>query len=66
MTKEEAKKRAEWILDEVGKINPYRRQRANDPRLYYIYQMGYLASFLGSLMEQDSHVKSLFKQQLND
>lgn len=53
---------AEWILQEVGKINPYNRQGTNSSNEYYIYTSGYLAAYLGSLLAEDVMLRSQFER----
>jgi hypothetical protein len=49
---------AYWILDQVGTVNPYNRQGENSKSEYYIYEQGFLAAYLASLMLEDPwHVK---------
>jgi hypothetical protein len=54
------KERVDWILDIMGQVNPYKRQEANRKGEYYIYNMGYLASFLASKMEEDPFIAREF------
>lgn len=49
------------ILDQIAEINPYNRQGENRKSEYYIYNMGFLASYLGSLMEQDPFIYKQFR-----
>ncbi len=49
------------ILSLAGMTNPYNRSGANSKSEYYIYQMGYLASYLASLCEEDPFVYRKFK-----
>lgn len=64
--KSKQQERTEWILQSVGLRNPYNRSLQNQKNLYYLYQAGYLASFLSSLMERDTGVVELFRGQLDD
>ena len=50
------------ILDRVAEINPYNRQGENSKGQYYIYNMGFLASYLAALMEQDPFIYKRFVQ----
>ena len=47
------KERTDWILDIMGQINPYKRALPSDKSRYLIYNMGYMASFLASKMQED-------------
>lgn len=58
--------RTERILEQLGQINPYNRMHDNRKSEYYIYQMGFLASFLASLMEEDSLVYTRFKHHIEE
>ena len=51
---------AEWILEQVGTVNPYNRQGSNMKSEYYIYEGGYLAAYLGSLMLEDPYIRKRF------
>lgn len=64
--KSKQQERTEWILQSVGLRNPYNRSQQNQKNLYYLYQAGYLASFLSSIMERDTGVVELFRRQLDD
>ena len=55
---------AEWILGEVGTVNPYNRSQSNLRSEYYIYQGGFLAGFLASLMQEDPNLIREFKQHI--
>ena len=48
------------VLDQIAEINPYNKQGENSKSEYYIYNMGFLASYLGSLMEQDPFIYKQF------
>ncbi len=54
------KERTDWILDVLGQVNPYKRQEANRKTELYIYNMGYLASFLASKMQEDPFIAREF------
>lgn len=51
----------EWVLQQVGATNPYNRLHENKKSEYYIYQSGYLAAYLASLMREDPFVYRRFK-----
>ncbi len=55
---------AEWILQEVGKVNPYNRFGENLPREYYLYSAGYLAAYLGSLLAEDLVLRRQFERHI--
>lgn len=50
------------ILELTGRTNPYNRSGLNIKSEFYIYQMGYLASYLASLCEEDPYIYKRFKQ----
>ena len=54
------KERVDWILDVTAQINPYKRQLQNAKSEYYIYNMGYIASFLASKMQEDPFIAREF------
>lgn len=53
--------RVDNILALAGMTNPYNRSGTNSKSEYYIYQMGYLASYLASLCEEDPFIYRKFK-----
>lgn len=53
---------AHWILKEVGKINPYNRTGENLKSEYHIYQAGFLAAYLGSLLAEDLVLRRQFER----
>jgi hypothetical protein len=53
---------AQWIMQEIGQINPYNRQNQNMPKEYYIYTAGYLAAYLGSLLAEDVAMRRQFER----
>ena len=55
---------AKWILEQVGSSNPYGRAFANKKSEYYIYQSGFLASYLASLMQEDPFIAQRFKKHI--
>ena len=57
-----AKQRADWILESVSHINPYRRQALNQKSEYYLWQLGWLAGHLASILEDDPIRAREFKQ----
>lgn len=52
---------ADWILDEIGTVNPYNRAGENLKSEYFIYLSGYLAAYLGSLMQEDPYIRKRFE-----
>ena len=64
MTSKQHREMAQWITDMVGQTNPYGRGQANRKSEYYIYQMGFLASYMASLMEEDPFVARRFAQHI--
>lgn len=56
------KERVDWILNITAQINPYQRQEANRKSEFYIYNMGYLASYLASKMQEDPFIAREFFQ----
>ena len=55
---------ANWVLDQVGSVNPYSRQAANAKSEYYIYEQGFLAAYLASLMLNDPWERKRFEQHI--
>ena len=55
---------AHWILDQVGSVNPYNKQGENSKSEYYIYEGGFLAAYLASLMVEDPFVYRRFEQHI--
>ena len=62
MNRHQQKQMAEWILAEVSKVNPYNRQQQNDPILYNLYNSGFLAAYLASLMQEDPWIRKRFER----
>lgn len=56
--------RTEKLLEDLAQVNPYNRLGENKHNAYYLYQMGFLASFLVTLMEEDSLVAARFRRLL--
>ena len=57
---------AEQILREVASVNPYNNQGTNARSEYNIYQGGFLAGYLASLMEEDPFVYKRFTRHIED
>ena len=57
---------AKWILEQVGSVNPYGRGRENLKNEYNIYQGGFLAAYLASLMLEDPWIARRFKQHIEN
>ena len=53
---------ANWILDQVGSVNPYNRQGENSVNEYNLYQGGFVAAYLASLMIADPWERKRFEQ----
>ena len=53
MATKQQKDMALWILDQIGSVNPYNRQGDNLKSEYYIYESGFVAAYLASLMIDD-------------
>jgi hypothetical protein len=51
----------EYIILLASKRNPYNRQGANTKIEYLTYNMGYMASYLASLCEQDPYILKRYK-----
>lgn len=51
---------AQWVIDQVSSINPYRRQELNEAQEFAIYNTGFLASYLTSLMREDPYIRKRF------
>ena len=66
MTSKEHRDLSEWILQQVGSENPYNRLNENKKNEYYLYQQGYLASYLASLMREDPFIYKRFKQHVEN
>ena len=57
---------ANWVLDQVGSVNPYNRQGENRTQEYNTYQSGFLAAYLASLMMEDPWILKRFEQHINN
>ena len=64
MATKQQKDLALWILEQVGTVNPYNRQGANSKSEYYIYEQGFLAAYLASLMLNDPWERKRFEQHI--
>lgn len=62
MSSKKHKENVDWILAITGTVNPYNRSGQNVKSEFYLYQMGFLASYLASLMEEDPFVARRFKK----
>ena len=60
MTTREQQPTAQWILDQVASVNPYNRQNANSDREFAVYQSGFLAGYMSSLMLEDPFIMKRF------
>ena len=57
---------ANWVLDQVGSVNPYNKQGENAKSQYHIYNMGWLASYLASMMIEDPWEMKRFEQRIKN
>ena len=64
MATKQQKDMANWVLDQVGSVNPYNRQNENLDKEYAIYQSGFLAAYLASLMLTDPWEMKRFEQHI--
>jgi hypothetical protein len=60
----EQQRYAQWVLDQVASVNPYNRQQANSKEQFYIYQSGFLAAYLMSLMREDPYIQRRFSDHI--
>ena len=51
---------AKWVIEEVSSINPHRRQELNRANEFAVYNTGFLASYLASLMREDPYIERRF------
>jgi hypothetical protein len=61
----EQQRYAQWVLDQVASVNPYNRQQANSREQFEIYQSGYLAAYLSSLMREDPFIQRRFSNHIH-
>lgn len=64
MATKQQKDMALWILDQIGSVNPYNRQGENRKSEYYIYESGFVAAYLASLMIDDPWERKRFEQHI--
>ena len=64
MVTKQQEQMADWVLDQVGSVNPYNRQGENAKSEYQIYQGGFVAAYLASLMMEDPWVRKRFEQHI--
>ncbi len=64
MATKQQKDLALWVLEQIGTVNPYNRQGANAKSEYYIYEGGFLAAYLASLMLNDPWERKRFEQHI--
>ncbi len=62
MVTKQQKDMANWVLEQVGSVNPYNRQGVNAKDQYNIYQSGFVAAYLASLMLEDPWMRKRFEQ----
>ena len=60
----EQQRHAQWVLDQVAMVNPYNRQGTNSKEQFYIYQSGFLAAYLMSLMREDPYIQKRFTRHI--
>ncbi len=65
-TKDSIRERATAILDTIAVVNPYNRHAANQINEYWIFQAGFSAAFLASLMEEDPFIARRFRQHVEE
>lgn len=65
-TKQTHRELTEYIILLAGKSNPYNRQGSNAKIEYLTYNMGYMASYLASLCEQDPWLLKRYKRHCED
>jgi LAS superfamily LD-carboxypeptidase LdcB len=65
LSTQQQQREAQWLLEQVAKVNPYNRQQANSKEEFYIYQSGFLASYLVSLMREDHFIQQRFLRHLD-
>jgi len=56
------KLQAQDLLDLVAAENPYNRQNQNRTAEFHVYQAGFLAAYLTSLMQEDPWIFKRFQQ----
>ena len=57
---------ANWVLQQVGTVNPYNRQGENLKSEFYLYQGGFLAAYLASLMREDPFILRRFERHIRE
>lgn len=60
------KQMAEHLLETVASVNPYNKLAANAKQEYNIYQGGFLAGYLASLMTEDPFVYRRFMKHIEE
>jgi hypothetical protein len=66
MASKQQREFAEWLLEQVGSVNPYGRGQANKKMEYNIYQSGFLAAYLASLFKEDPWALKRFQQHIEN
>ena len=64
MATKQQKDMALWILDQIGSVNPYNWQGEIRKSEYYIYESGFVAAYLASLMIDDPWERKRFEQHI--
>lgn len=62
---QQRQREAQWVLDQIASVNPYNRQQANSKEEFYIYQAGFLAAYLNSLMREDVFIQKRFLKHID-
>ena len=65
MASREQELNAQWVLDQIARQNPYNRQQSNRLSEFYIYQSGFLAAYLASLMAEDPYIRKRFSRHID-
>ena len=64
MASKQQQDHAQWILEQVGSVNPYGKGLENKKSEYYIYQGGFLAAYMASLMLEDPFIAKRFERHI--
>lgn len=51
---------AKWVIEQVSSVNPHRRQEQNNANEFSVYNTGFLAGYLASLMREDPYIERRF------
>jgi hypothetical protein len=58
------RQQAQALLDLIAANNPYNKQNLNQNTEFYIYQSGFLASYLASLCSEDPWMLKRFEKHI--